>query len=155
MDGAQIGPKLSNVLPLQHSPPFDLVPLMPYELIWEEAGVYKRFWGDVSGLEIAKSVEQVSAHPRFDEIRYILNDFLDADVVDSLDAETSDRMMAQRIGATFTNPRFRVLIVSRNPRLVAIADLTKPPTPPDSNKAKGFATVIEAREWFARQPRLD
>jgi hypothetical protein len=70
---------------------------MPHELLWEKDGVHKRFWGDMSGRELADSVEEVAAHPRFDDISFVLNDFLEVGGY-TLDADSMERILVSRVG---------------------------------------------------------
>ena len=126
---------------------------MPHELLWEKDGVHKRFWGDLSGRELADSVERVAAHPRFGEISFILNDFLE--VGDhTFDGDSMERILISRLGSRYTNPRIRVMLVTTNESLFALADVTKPGSFPATNETKGFSSMDEARAWFSRQPPL-
>ena len=126
---------------------------MSHELIWEAEGVHKRFWGDLTGNELAETVETVAAHRDFDTLRFILNDFLGVATHD-IDSDSLERITISRLGSRFTNPRIRVLLVTRNPALFNLADVTKPGSFPATNETKGFETLGEAREWLRRQPRL-
>jgi hypothetical protein len=127
---------------------------MPNELIWEKGGVHKRFWGHVSGRELAESVEAVAVHPDFDQLRYIMNDFLGVTSF-AMDADSMERILVSRVGSRYTNPRIRVMLVTKDAELFALADVTKPNSFPATNETKGFATTVEARAWFHRQPVLD
>ena len=127
---------------------------MAYQLTWEKGGVHKRFWGDLSGMELADSVEEVAAHPEFDQLRFILNDFLNVDS-HVMDSASLERILVSRVGSRYTNPRIRVMLVTADPVLFALADVTKPGSFPATNETKGFATTAEARAWFHRQPPLD
>lgn len=48
---------------------------MPYETLWEQKGVVKRFRGFVTADEFVQSAEDIAAHPDFDRVTYIVNDF--------------------------------------------------------------------------------
>ena len=125
---------------------------MPHELIWEPDGVHKRFWGTLSGGELALSVEAVAAHPDFDQLRFILNDFLDVDHHE-IDAASLERILVSRLGSRLTNPRIRVMLVTTNTALFALSDVSQPGSFPATNETKGFATLLEARAWLGQQPR--
>ena len=127
---------------------------MTHEIIWEKGGVHKRFWGNLSGRELAESVEAVASHPDFDQLRFILNDFLGVESY-VMDAASLERILVSRVGSRYTNPRIRVMLVTTDPVLFALADVTKPGAFPATNETKGFATTAEARAWFHRQPPLD
>lgn len=126
---------------------------MPYELTWEREGVVKHFWGDVSGNELAESVEEVAAHPRFDGLRFILNDFLDVGK-HIFDADSMFRILVSRIGSRYSNPNIRVLLVTTDADLFALSNGSTPGAFPTTNETKSFTSVAEAREWLSRQPPL-
>ena len=48
---------------------------MAYENIWEERGLYRVFSGFTSGKEVLDSNLALHGDPRFDKIKYVLNDF--------------------------------------------------------------------------------
>ena len=49
---------------------------MSYKLIWESNGLYRKFTGEISGVEILESNFELQRHPKFEAINYIINDFL-------------------------------------------------------------------------------
>jgi hypothetical protein len=49
---------------------------LAYAIAWEAAGVRKRFSGHVTDEEPMRSVVEVESDPRFDDLRYVVNDFL-------------------------------------------------------------------------------
>jgi hypothetical protein len=65
-----------------------------------------------------------------------------------------ERILVSRVGSRYTNPRIRVMLVTTNESLFALADVTKPGAFPATNETKGFGSVDEAKAWFSRQPRL-
>ncbi len=50
---------------------------MSYELIWEQQGVLKRFYGRSSVLEVFHANVEGERDERFDSLRYAINDLLD------------------------------------------------------------------------------
>ena len=71
-----------------------------------------------------------------------------------MDAASNERILVSRMGSRYTNPRIRVMLVTTNAALLALADVTKPGGFPPTNETKGFATTVEALAWFHRQPVL-
>ena len=48
---------------------------MPYENYWDEKGLHRKFTGNICGKEILDSNLSIQGDARFDEIKYVLNDF--------------------------------------------------------------------------------
>jgi len=48
---------------------------MPHTNSWESEGLYRQFTGEISGEEILASNFELQAHPEFQKINYIINDF--------------------------------------------------------------------------------
>ena len=121
---------------------------MPYENQWEPHGVNKRFWGVVTGPEFVRAAEEIAAHPRFDEFRYILNDFRDA-TAHCVDARALEDLAAIRFGSMYTNHRIRVAVVSTHPDVLALVASTQRAPLKGSHPTAAFATVEAARAWLA------
>ena len=119
---------------------------MAFELVWEPRGVYKRFYGHVTGDELMEAVTQVEGDPRFDDLRFVINDFLEI----SGFAVTEDNvLMVSAIdnAASTSNPNIIIAIVAADlqiqalARLYAVAPLTVYPT-------EIFLTIHDARAWI-------
>ena len=52
---------------------------MPYKLRWEGHGVYRRFFGVVSSAEFREAYEEMKGDLRYECIRYIISDYLEAE----------------------------------------------------------------------------
>ena len=42
---------------------------------WEDNGLHRKFTGEITGQEILESNLSIQGNPRFDHIKYVLNDF--------------------------------------------------------------------------------
>lgn len=123
---------------------------MPFELTWEPAGVYRRYFGHVTIAERRRSFERICADHRFDELQYTITDYLDAERYDiSRDATTE--IAALHIGPLLTNPNIVIAAVAVDERVVAaiqhfigLGFITQP--------YRIFSTVPAARAWIASQP---
>lgn len=51
---------------------------MPFRIRWEGHGVYRRFFGVVSAAEFLAAYKEMSSDVRYDGIRYVISDYLDA-----------------------------------------------------------------------------
>jgi hypothetical protein len=120
---------------------------MAYEINWEQKGMLRRFSGSTSDLEIMQSVSDTSGDPRFETLRYIINDFTACDDV-SYTKEGTELISALGVLSELSNPHFKVAIVAAKPatgnlaKSYLSATLSNIPT-------RMFATLGEAREWLA------
>ena len=83
---------------------------MPFTIAWEPSGTYTRFTGEVAGEEIIAHSGELQGDARFDTIRYVIADFLEAEVSITLD-QVREIAAIDAIAAR-SNPRIRVGIVS-------------------------------------------
>ena len=118
---------------------------MPYEIIRETKGAYKRFWGIVTPREFLESVKNIHNDPHFETIRYSINDFSDTERFELSDSHIDDTA-AINVGASFTNPNMRILAVTINPKIIGMArqydQITR------AEPILIFPTLIEARKWL-------
>ena len=75
---------------------------MPFTLEWTQRGVIKRFHGHLSGYDLVASAEAVGSDPRYDRLRFILNDFT-AIGSHAIDAADIEHYASLRIGAALHN----------------------------------------------------
>lgn len=123
---------------------------MPHTNTWDRGVVIKRFWGFLSGDELARSAEEIAADQGFDDLRFIVNDFREVDG-HSIDAEAMERIAVTRFGSMATNPAIRVVVVSSDPALAALADLANSPVLLGSQETVAFENMGLAREWMIAQ----
>jgi hypothetical protein len=122
---------------------------MPFKLVWERAGVYRHYHGDVSVAERRASLDLICGDHRFDDLRYALTNYLDVQGYESSPESTAE-IAALHIGPVFTNPQILIVAVAqRDDILAAIADFqrlafTKAPY-------VVFPTLPEARDWISTQ----
>jgi hypothetical protein len=94
---------------------------MAYENTWEQNGVVKRFTGFLTAAEFIKSAEDVGADPRFDNLRFVINDFLNV-VGNDICEDTVKYIGAMHAGRAFTNPNIWVAFVATDRELGAITE---------------------------------
>lgn len=121
------------------------MPRVPYRLTWEPRGVYREYLEDVTIEERLASFNEILAHPRFDDLRYTITDYLavrDYEITPDATAEIG----ALHIGALATNPRIRIAAVAVRPDVLsAIADLQSHRF--FAQPYRVFGTLAEARRW--------
>lgn len=122
---------------------------MGYAITWEPpSGVIKRHFGHVTGQELLQAIRTTEADPRFDTLRYVINDFLECTGLSVSQSEFDD-ISAIDAGAAMSNPRIRIAVVATRPDVVAIARAyaNDPITAFDT---RVFDTMDEARVWLSR-----
>lgn len=119
---------------------------MPYQLTWEQSGVYRQYTGDVSIAERRASFDEICGDRRFDDLRYTITDYLAVDRYE-ITRDATAEIAALHIGPLATNPRIAIAAVTTRPDIVAaIQDLkgygfTRAPY-------RIFESVEEARQWI-------
>ena len=84
---------------------------MSYHNKWEAKGIYRKFTGIVSGQEVLLSNYAIQGDPRFDDIRYVINDF--TEIVDfEVSTRDIDTIAAVDNAASISNPNIKVAIVA-------------------------------------------
>lgn len=120
---------------------------MPYKLTWENSGVLRQYFGDVSIAERRASFDKICSDPRFDDLRYTITDYT---AVQEYEVTTSATMeiAAMHIGPLFTNSRILITAVSNRPDItaaihdfMALGIVAAP--------YRVFQSVDEARAWIA------
>jgi hypothetical protein len=117
-----------------------------YELLWRPKGVVKRFHGQVTGAEVLRSIEEVEGDYRFDELHYVVDDFLD---IDGISASSDDIEVFAAIdrSAARVNPRIKIAIVATEPKVVELARQYAN-SPLNAYPTRIFATRGEADAWL-------
>jgi hypothetical protein len=119
---------------------------MPFEIVWEPRGVYKRFTGNVSFQEYMRSQEIVLGDVRTDDLKYVINDLTAAEGY-SASADDAEYSAAFNEGVSRTNPRLQVAYVTTDVRAIA---LIKIGAVFSSLVVKRFPTLEEARAWASK-----
>lgn len=118
---------------------------MPYEIIRETRGAYKRFWGIVTPQEFLDSVRNFHNDQHFETVRYSINDFTETERFELSDSHIDDTA-AINVGAAFSNPNVRILAVTCDARIIGMArkydQITK------AAPILIFPTLAEARRWL-------
>lgn len=120
---------------------------MPHELVWEHRGVHKRLSGQVSAAEFQRSVELIQADARFDDIRYVINDFT-AVGGHGLDEQHLLELAAIQYGAQASNPQVRVVYVGCDPELARLLRAILIDSQRSAYQVALFETLPQARDWL-------
>ncbi len=120
---------------------------MPCEILWEHRGVYKRLSGHVAASEFQRSVEAIQADPRFDEIRYVINDF-SAVSSHELDAQHLLELAAIQYGAQASNPQVKAVYVGADPELARNLRSILIDSQRSVYRVALFDSLPQARDWL-------
>lgn len=118
---------------------------MAFENRWEQRGVHRKYDGAVSGRDLLLAVREVEGDSRFDELRYIINDFSTV-TEQSITEQDIEEIAALDYAAAFTNPHIRLAIVTNDPTIQALAELyhEKSDAP---YLTQTFSALDSARSW--------
>ncbi|MGE5450479.1 MAG: hypothetical protein ACM3VZ_01375 [Acidobacteriota bacterium] len=120
---------------------------MSYELIWEPRGVIKRYFGVLTSRDLIEPVERTESDPRFDNLRYVINDFVAVDGLD-LGPFDVDHVAAVDHAAAKTNDNIWIAVVTTSSDVIALveryAELSRNAFP-----TRIFDTMTQARSWLA------
>jgi hypothetical protein len=94
---------------------------MPYHIEWKPKGYWKKLNGMVSAGEFLQSISEIQQDPRFDELRYGINDCLAVeDVV--INASDIEMFAALGIGASYSNPHLKIAMLVTHPKVKAMVE---------------------------------
>ncbi|MFZ2365440.1 MAG: hypothetical protein WAW48_02630 [Azonexus sp.] len=126
---------------------------MAYEIVWEPEGVVNQFSGAVPGWEFIESVKNVQSDFRFDEARYVINDF-SAVTKHGLTEDVLTEYAALLFGAYASHPNCRVVFVTTDTALAAQVINIPAVVGLASYQTEIRPTLAEARDWLDAQPQL-
>lgn len=116
---------------------------MAYTIEWEGRGFYKRFTGMIAFHEYARSQEEVTSDPHFDDALYIINDLLEVEGYTATKDE-AEYAAAYTRGPSLSNPRVRVAYVTADARIILLIKMVRMISSLD---LATFPTVEESRTW--------
>jgi hypothetical protein len=119
---------------------------MTYQLEWEPRGVIKRFFGHVTDYDMLQSVLDTESDRRFDDLRYVINDFAGI-TGSSVEVPTIDEIAIADKGASHSNPSIRIAVVTTSPEIRLLADCYAR-SPLNAYETRVFANSTEARSWL-------
>ncbi len=119
---------------------------MPYEMVWEARGLYRRYYGRGTDQEVLDSARLTESSERYDELRYVILDFLDVEEVTLVNPAFIREITAQDFGAALSNPCIKFAVVTRHPEIRRLAR-EYATHPLCSYPLQIFDTVADARAW--------
>ena len=119
---------------------------MPFENVWEDNGVYRKYHGRVNAEEILQAMNDVHGHKMFDSIRYVINDFLN---VTECDIAASDVLSLAALdrAAALTNPNIKIAMVATETIIQMFANLYGDLIAKSPYTSEVFTDLEEAKIW--------
>jgi len=113
---------------------------------WEAHGLVRRFHGTVRLAQIGQSDTEVQANPQFDEMRYLIDDFLDCTNLVDMDMSLATELAAIAAVAVRHPDFFRHAVVSS---LSSVRELTQEFAQSGfgAYPVRHFDRIDEARRW--------
>ncbi len=126
---------------------------MACNLVWEPDGVLKQFTGLVTADEFIWAVKQVHSDSRFDEARYVICDFSEADAK-AVSEQALTEIAALNYGAYASNPNCRIVFVTADAEFSGRIGRTLMSPDLASYSVEVRPSVSDARDWLDTQPQL-
>jgi len=96
---------------------------VPFEIVWRQPnGLIKRHFNHVTGREVLDANVLAEADARFDNLHYVINDFLGCTRL-TVSPEDIEEIAAIDSAAWGSNPNIRIAIAATHPEVLAAADL--------------------------------
>lgn len=119
---------------------------MPYELIWEPNGVYRRYFGHVTIEERQRSFDDICSDPRFDSLRYTITDYLGVEGYE-ITPQATEAIADRHVGPLQRNPNIVIAAAVLDERISGAIEhfmsLNR-----FSQPYRMFASVDAARQWI-------
>jgi hypothetical protein len=119
---------------------------MSYEVFWEPHGVVKRFFGHVTSDELFQAGVDLQGDARFDQLRYVINDFLDI-MGFSFSSREVDELSAIDNVASRTNQKLKLVVIATDPGIIELANQYAN-SPMNIYPFRIFPTVAAGRRWL-------
>lgn len=117
--------------------------IMGYAIAWEKSGTCTTYDGTVTFDEFMGVVLAVHESPNYAALRYVIHDMSAADQLDFSQMNMT-QIVAQELGARFTNPKVKVSVVTSDPTMSKMVETFIAMTRLD---VRVFPVLHPAREW--------
>lgn len=122
---------------------------MSHHNTWEENGLYRKFTDSITGEEILTSNLTIHGDSRFDNLKYVINDFtqiveFDADEIDILKISTIDNVGSR------SNSYLKIAIVATSESLLVWVHLYCKQMLDSPLECKIFNHVDDAYRWLSK-----
>jgi hypothetical protein len=125
---------------------------MPYLTEWKDKGYYIKYSGRVSTDDVIQASVDIQGDPRFDNLRYIISDYLDIDILE-YDADNFKEKISYHAfinaAASRSNPQIKRAVVATDKTVLSFADIYKNKSSEVDTpwEFSTFSSVDEAYKW--------
>jgi hypothetical protein len=120
---------------------------MPCTLDWETKGVYVKFQGACTVLDLVHAFEAIGGDARSDDIHCVIFDFLDVASQNVTESE-AEEIAAMDVGLAYSVPRLRFASVSTDERILELwRHFVSVHSMPERHGV--FSSLEQARAWVA------
>lgn len=119
---------------------------MAYENCWYYHGLYRKFTGVLTGEDIAHSNLALHGDARFDDLRFIINDFLDVESAQFSEHDIDLIAHTDRI-AQLDSRNVKIAIIANTPDLIEMAAKYMQEMEAAQFACKLFDDPTKARHW--------
>ena len=115
---------------------------------WEEKGLYREFSEHITGEEVLNLNLAIHGDPRFDNIKYVINDFTKVNDFDFSDMDINIIAVTDNV-ATKSNPRLKIALIVTLQPLMKWADSYCELMKGSPYKTKIFDNLSDAKKWVS------
>ena len=119
---------------------------MAHTVNWKPDYLYRKFTGEITGEEILKSNFDIQAHPRFEKIKYLINDFNEVTSL-LVNAEHARIFASTDDIISDTKGKLKIAIVTTNEALFELVESYRTAMKNRLFECEIFASVEEAKKW--------
>lgn len=119
---------------------------MAYQTLWERHGICLRYSGQSTAQEVAQHIEAFQADSRFDEVNYIIHDFMECTGL-AFSAWEIEELAAKDAAAALSKRKHRVAIVADSADVQAMVQVYVATGFHAENKVRLFSDMAAARHW--------
>lgn len=116
---------------------------------WEERGLYREFSGIIDGEEIWGANLALHGDQRFDQIKYVLNNFADIEGFEIRDVDVDAIVVVDKT-ASISKPVLSIIIVVGLTPLRDLAITYQQKMKDSSYYCEIFSNITDARTWIDR-----
>ncbi|MBL8404223.1 MAG: hypothetical protein JNL16_06740 [Dechloromonas sp.] len=118
---------------------------MPYEMKWEERGVYSRFFGVVTGEDVLAHAKRIGSDPRVSKLSYQISDFT---AIEDHTVKRSDVLFAAATDSVLKSVPLAVIYSQQRPEDLELIELHRNSPLMKSRPMRFFTNEQEARAWL-------
>ena len=115
---------------------------------WEGKGLYREFKGNIAGREILNINFTIQCDPRFDKIKYVINDFTQITDFHFSDMDINGLVISDNIAAK-SNPRLKIALIVTLEPLLKWADLYCEHMKGSPYICEIFDNISDAEKWVS------